>query len=47
MKKCCGTCMHHQKDDFAEDYVCTNDRSDEFADWTDFEYCCDEYEERE
>lgn len=47
MKKCCGTCAYHEKDDHAEDYVCVNDQSEEFADWTDFNHCCDVYEERE
>lgn len=47
MKECCGTCRYHEQDEFAEDYVCVNDRSEEFADWTDYNHCCDEYEERE
>lgn len=45
MKECCGTCKYHTQDICAEDFVCVNDRSEEFANWTDCDYVCDEYEE--
>ena len=47
MKECCGTCKYHYLEDITDGYVCVNDRSEYCSDWTDYEHCCDEYEERE
>lgn len=45
--KCCGTCKYHKPDDdFPEDWICCNDKSENVADWTDFEDVCDQYEEK-
>lgn len=47
MKECCGTCKYHIKDEnFEEDYICLNTESDYLADWTDYNFVCDEYKER-
>ena len=36
---------HHKPDEnFAEDYICCNDNSDNCADWTDYNDVCDEWE---
>lgn len=45
--RCCGNCIFHKPDyDFPEDYMCDNDKSDNYADWTDYENVCDQYEEK-
>lgn len=48
MKECCGTCKYYERDFwYNEDWLCVNERSEYVADWTDYDHCCDEYEERE
>ena len=42
----CGTCACHRFDWDGEDYVCTNDRSEHFGDWTDYNTTCDEWKEK-
>ena len=46
-KECCGTCKWHLKPHYEDDYICCNGDSDYCSDWTDYNHCCDEYEERE
>lgn len=50
MNKCnderCGTCKWHQHENISDGWVCVNDESDYVADWTDYDFCCDEYERR-
>ena len=41
----CGTCRWHRFDDGFRDWACTNDDSDYCADFTDYAFQCDEYEE--
>ena len=43
-ERCCGTCQWHQSDD--DDWVCTNEQSVYFTDWTDYTDCCREWEAR-
>lgn len=50
--KCCGTCKYHRKDEtFAEfircqeDWICCNDKSEYYADWTEYEDVCDDWED--
>lgn len=46
---CCGTCKYHQiEDNFlgGDDWMCINDQSEYYTDWTDYNHCCDEWEER-
>ena len=41
----CGTCKWHK---YSEgDWICDCDRSDSWGDWTEFEDCCPEWEERD
>ena len=42
----CGTCARHRYDQTAEDYVCLNNRSEYFGDWTPYNNTCDEWEEK-
>ena len=42
----CGTCKWNCKAKGSEDWVCTNDNSDNAADWTDFYHSCEQWEER-
>lgn len=46
-ERCCGTCGYHRPDDAGEEWVCTNPDSEYRSDWTDYEWCCDDYEEGE
>ena len=46
-KQCCGTCRYHAHEDIDDGWVCVNGDSDYVADWTDYDFCCDEWEERE
>lgn len=45
-KKCCGTCRWHQHEYVDDGWVCVNDISEYCTDWTDYEWSCDEWEER-
>lgn len=43
----CGECKHHKYDKESDgSWVCTNDRSEYFADWTEYTDRCDEWEEK-
>ena len=42
----CGSCAHHEIDRDAEDFVCTNSKSEFFSDWTPHSGTCDEWEEK-
>lgn len=46
-EKCCGTCKYHHHEDIGNGWKCVNDRSEYFADWTEYSDSCDEWEERE
>ena len=43
----CGTCACHKYDVDGEDFVCVNDRSDNFAAWTGYNDTCEEWQEKE
>ena len=44
---CCGNCRFHEQDEqFSEDWMCCNDQSDNFGDYTGYEDGCPEYERR-
>lgn len=47
MRKCCGTCRWHSHEDISDGWVCVNDESDYCTDWTDYDHCCEDWEERE
>lgn len=42
----CGECKWHKYDEFGRAWVCTNDRSDYVADFTDYTDTCEEWSER-
>ena len=44
--KCCGTCKYHYHKNIGDGWECVNDRSEYFADWTEYSDSCDEWEER-
>ena len=45
--ECCGTCRYHVPDDnWPSDWICVNPESDNVADWTEYDECCDWYEPR-
>ena len=41
----CGTCYWHRRD--GKDWICSNGSSDLFADWTDCDNTCEEWEDTE
>ena len=45
--KCCGTCKYHGFENLSDGWECVNDRSEYFADWTEYSDSCDEWEGRE
>ena len=45
-KECCGTCRFHRIDDDGE-WICVNDISDNYTDYTDDGDSCVDYEEEE
>lgn len=47
MEKCCGTCKYHHHESIDDGWVCVNDSSEYVADYTDYEHCCEDYEERD
>lgn len=47
MDKCCGTCAYHRYDREMEECVCRNDISENYADYTDYNDRCIDWEERE
>lgn len=44
--KCCGNCNFACYDKM-NGYVCCNPESEYVADFVDYEFCCDEHEEKE
>ena len=46
MKKVCGECRWHTKEDISDGWVCTNDDSDYVSDWTDYNDTCEFWEKR-
>ena len=44
--KCCGTCKYHYHKNIGDGWECVNDKSEYFADWTEYSDSCDEWEER-
>ena len=47
MDKCCGTCAYHRYDELTDDWVRSNDMSENYADYTDYNDSCIDWEERE
>lgn len=45
-EKCCGTCKYHYHKNIGDGWECVNDRSEYFADWTEYSDSCDEWEGR-
>ena len=45
-KECCGTCRFHNRINQHGDWVCVNGRSDYCSDWTEYDFCCGEWEGR-
>ena len=46
MEQCCGTCKFHRTDDSGE-WICVNDVSEYYTDYTERRDYCSDYEERE
>lgn len=45
-EKCCGSCKWHEQEEIDHGFVCVNGDSENVADWTENEDCCQEWEER-
>lgn len=46
-RECCGTCCHCRKSEETGEWVCANDLSDNYAVEVEYDYWCEDYEERE
>lgn len=46
-RECCGTCRHCRKSEETREWICTNDLSDNYAVEVEYDYWCEDYEERE
>lgn len=44
--ECCGTCKWHEHENISDGWVCVNNDSEYVADWTDYDFCCEQYESR-
>lgn len=44
-KECCGTCRFHRTDDDGE-WICVNEDSEYYTDYTKYGDWCEEHEER-
>lgn len=46
--KCCGTCKWHEIDlaSTSPDWVCCNEESEFWSDYTAYADCCEEWDER-
>ncbi len=42
----CGTCKYHEHEDIDNGWVCVNDKSEYFADFTEYNDTCEEWEGR-
>lgn len=43
----CGTCKYHQHEDVDDGWVCVNNDSVNFTEWTEYNDSCEDWEERE
>lgn len=46
-RECCGTCQYPRYDRNYESWVCGNEVSDNYGLDTNYNDCCEDYEERE
>lgn len=46
-KKTCGTCKYHKHESIDNGWICVNDESLYFADWTDYKDSCPDWEGKE
>lgn len=46
-RKCCSTCFHCKKSEETGEWICINDLSDNYVLEVEYNYRCEEYEERE
>lgn len=44
-KRCCGTCEYGSYDEI-DGYICVNSESEYVADYTDYDFTCDEWTEK-
>ena len=47
MKECCGNCKYHQIDEECDDWMCCNPESDYYGAYTNYNYRCEDIEEKE
>lgn len=43
---CCGTCKWHRKESDVAGWICTNPYSQFDSEWTEYGFCCEEYEDK-
>lgn len=49
-KECCGTCKHHNPawniKEKVSDWICMNELSENYTYFTEYEDCCEDWEEK-
>ena len=45
-RKICGTCKYHRKEQIDDGWVCINDASYNYTDWTGYSDSCEDWVER-
>lgn len=46
MKECCGTCICHKHITNTNEWTCNNPQSDNYGLETEYDDCCDKYDEK-
>ncbi len=44
--ECCGTCKYHRYDRNEQEWICNCQRSDNYADYTEYSDYCENWEDR-
>lgn len=47
MEQICGKCKWHKYEDISQGWICCNADSEYVADWTDYDFSCEDFEEKE
>ena len=45
-EKVCGTCKYHHFSDVTNEWICMNEESENYADYTEYGDSCEEWEEK-
>lgn len=46
-REICGNCKYHKYEEIDKGWICTNPDSEYVADWTDYDFGCMDFEEKD